>query len=106
MCIAVCGRTALAQDEGPILKPKAKPKPTSTLLVTCDLACNWTLDGTAEGSIDAGGSKKMSVSLSQHLVDATTTDELDKVEQQVKRFTALGQWYRTWPLMPQSISGF
>ena len=37
------------QDEGPVLKPKkspTRPAPTATLLVMCDLACNWKLDGT------------------------------------------------------------
>ena len=40
------------QDEGPILRPRkplAKPA-GATLLVTCDLTCNWKLDGVAKGS--------------------------------------------------------
>jgi uncharacterized protein len=74
---------ALAQqDEGPVLKPKAKPKPASaTLLVVCDLACNWKLDGEAKGHIDAGGSAKVKVELGQHMVVATTEDGIDQVKQ-------------------------
>jgi hypothetical protein len=85
LLLLVVSTFATAQDEGPILKPKPKPPPpaSATLLVTCDLACNWKLDGEAKGSIDAGGSKKVSVSLGQHLVDATTQDGLDKIEQQI-----------------------
>ena len=73
------------QDTGPILKPNKPPaKPsTATILVVCDLACNLKLDGETKGTLDAGGSKKVPVSLGQHLVNATTTDGLDKVEQEV-----------------------
>jgi hypothetical protein len=73
-----------AQNEGPILKPKLKPKPatpSATLLVMCDLACNWKLDGEAKGHIEAGGSAKTKVELGQHVVFAATEDGLDKVQQ-------------------------
>jgi uncharacterized protein len=84
-CIALFARTALAQDEGPILKPNKPPAKASSasILVTCDLSCTWKLDGEAKGSIDAGGAKKASLSLGQHLVDAATADGLDKIEQEV-----------------------
>jgi S1-C subfamily serine protease len=77
---------ALAQqDEGPILRPKkpvAKPAvPSATLLVICDLPCNWRLDGEAKGRIEAGGSAKAKVELGQHLVVAVSEDGLDKAEQ-------------------------
>jgi hypothetical protein len=66
------------QDEGPILRPK----PTkATLLVTCDLACNWMLDGNAKGRIEAGGSAKAKVELGQHMVVATSEDGADQVQQ-------------------------
>jgi uncharacterized protein len=83
--IVLFARTAVAQqDEGPIYTGKAKPKPTTaTLLVMCDLACNWKLDGEAKGRIDAGGSAKVKVELGQHMVVATTEDGSD----QVKRFS-------------------
>jgi S1-C subfamily serine protease len=71
------------QDEGPILRPKTPPaKPAAaTLLVLCDLACNWKLDGEAKGRIEAGGSAKANVVLGQHMVAATTEDGLDKIQQ-------------------------
>jgi hypothetical protein len=73
------------QDEGPILRPKTPPaKPAiPTLLVSCDLACNWTLDGTAKGHIDAGATVKAKVSAGQHTVEAETEDALDKAENEV-----------------------
>jgi hypothetical protein len=67
------------QGEGPILRPK-KPAP-ATLLVTCDLACNWKLDGEAKGGIDAGGSAKARIQLGQHLVVAVTDDSLDQAQE-------------------------
>jgi hypothetical protein len=85
--LALGARMAYAQqDEGPILQPKPKPKPVaqSALLVTCDLACNWTLDGAAKGRIDAGASVKTKVSPGQHAVAAETEDALDKAENEIK----------------------
>ena len=83
MAAAVTALQAVAQqDEGPILRPK-KPAP-ATLLVSCDLACNWKLDGEAKGDIDTGGSAKARVELGQHLVLAVTEDGLDQAQQIVK----------------------
>jgi hypothetical protein len=73
------------QEEGPILRPK-KPivKPaSSTLLVICDLACNWTLDGAGQSRIEAGGQAKVKVELGQHVVAAATEDGLDKDEKEL-----------------------
>ena len=82
--LMVAALPALAQqDEGPILRPKPKPatKPAgATLLVMCDLACNWKLDGEAKGRIGAGGSAKANVVLGQHVVVATTDDGADEVK--------------------------
>jgi hypothetical protein len=78
--------TLAQQDEGPILRPK-KPiaKPAGpTLLVLCDLACVWKLDGDAKGHIDAGGSAKVKVELGQHLIVAVTEDGADQVKQLAK----------------------
>jgi len=78
---------AWAQEEGPILLPKPKPvaKPASaTLLVICDLTCNWKLDGETKGHIEAGGSAKAKVELGQHMVIAVTEDGVDQVKQLVK----------------------
>ena len=83
--LMVAALPALAQqDEGPILRPKPQPKPaaaSSTLLVICDLACNWTLDGEAKGRIEAGGSAKAKVEAGQHMVAAATEDGADQVQQ-------------------------
>jgi hypothetical protein len=78
---------ALAQqDDVPILRPKNQTtKPiNATLLVTCDLACNWKLDSVAKGRIDAGGSANAKVERGQHVLVATTEDSLDKVENEIE----------------------
>ena len=101
-CIfALCVGTAAAQqDEGPILKPKAKPKPAgATLLVMCDLACDWKLDGVAQGRIEAGGSAKVKVELGQHLVLAVTVDGADQVKQ-VSEVKSSGQTLVNIELQP------
>jgi len=79
----------MAQDTAvPILKPRAKPSTAATLLVMCDLACNWNLDGEIKGRIDAGGSAKAKVELGQHALAAVTDDGLDKVEKDIEIKTA------------------
>jgi len=80
--MGIAGACAVAQDGGPILKPKAKAA-SATVLVVCDLACNWTLDYEAKGALAEGGSKKIAVSLGQHVVGATTEDGADKTELEV-----------------------
>ena len=74
------------QDDIPILRPKNQTTKSAnaTLLVTCDLACNWKLDGEAKGRIDAEGSAKVKVELGQHMVVAITEDSLDKVENELE----------------------
>jgi hypothetical protein len=71
------------QDEGPIQLPKPKPA-AATLLVTCDLACSWKLDGKERGSIAAGDSATAEVELGEHILVATTVEGLDKVQQLVE----------------------
>ena len=74
------------QGEGPILHPK-RPA-AATLLVMCDLACNWKLDGETKGRIDAGGAAKAKVELGQHALVAVTDDGLDKVGKDIEIKTA------------------
>ena len=81
--MAVAAVPGMAQsDEGPILLPKKQiVKPVdSFLLVMCDLACNWKLDGAAKGRIEAGGSTRVKVELGQHMVVATTLDGADQAK--------------------------
>lgn len=87
MVLAVAAVQVVAQqDDVPILRPKKpQPKPTvATMLVMCDLACNWKLDGEAKGHIDAGDSATVRVHPSQHLVVAVTEDGLDQAQQIVE----------------------
>jgi hypothetical protein len=79
-------QSAAQQDEGPILHPK-KPisKPAgATLLVICDLTCDWKLDTVSMGRIEAGASAKAKVELGQHLVVAAAENGLDQFHQIVK----------------------
>jgi hypothetical protein len=82
--LTVAALPALAQqEEGPILRPKPQTKPAAaTLLVICDLACNWKLDGEAKGRIDAGGSARAKkIKAGQHIVVAASEDGADQVQQ-------------------------
>jgi hypothetical protein len=74
---------AWPQDEGPVLKPKPKTQQPAgaTLLVMCDLACNWKLDGEVKGRIEAGAAAKVKVELGQHILVAITEDGADQVKQ-------------------------
>jgi hypothetical protein len=89
------------QDDVPILRPKKpQPKPAvATLMIVCDLACNWKLDGEAKGHIDAGDSAKVSVQPSQHLVLAVSEDNLDQAQQVIK-VEGKGQAVATIELKP------
>lgn len=85
--LTITALSALAQqDEGPILHPKSTTVKSAgaTLLVICDLSCNWTLDGEAKGSIEAGGSAKAKAEPGQHLIVAMTADGMDQVQQSAK----------------------
>jgi len=78
------GAASLAQQDGDvtvIIKAKSKTAALPTLLVMCDLVCNWKLDGVAKGHIDAGGSAKVKVESGQHMVEATTEDGVDQAKQ-------------------------
>jgi TPR repeat protein len=93
MVLMVAAVSVVAQqDDVPILRPKkSQPKPAvATLLVMCDLACNWKLDGEAKGHIDAGGAAKARVELGQHEVVGATENGLDRVESDVE-IQAAGQ---------------
>jgi hypothetical protein len=75
---------ALEQQSGDVtvvIKAKSNPANLPTLLVMCDLACNWKLDGESKGHIDAGGSAKVKVESGQHMVQAATEDGFDVVKQ-------------------------
>lgn len=56
----------------------------ATLLVICDLACNWKLDGEIKGRIASGGSANAKVELGQHVLIAVTDDGLDKIEKNIE----------------------
>ena len=89
------------QDEVPILRPKvplAKP-PIATLLVMCDLACNWKLDGEPKGRIEAGRAAKAKIEFGQHVVVATTEDGADQ-SQQITDIKAGGQTVISIELQP------
>jgi TPR repeat protein len=85
--VVICAQLMAQQDVGPILRPRKSVAP-ATVLVTCDLACNWKLDDKTRGVIEAGESAKAPLSLGQHIVIAVTQDGLDKVETEIEIKTA------------------
>jgi hypothetical protein len=82
--ILVFGAVSYAQQDSDvtvIIKAKSKPSSLPTLLVMCDLECNWKLDGEVKGHIESGGSAKLKVEPGQHMVEAITQDFVDWVKQ-------------------------
>jgi hypothetical protein len=78
------GVAALAQQDADvtvIVKAKSKPAVLPTLLVMCDLACDWKLDGEDKGRIAEGGSAKVKVESGQHMVEAITENGVDQMRQ-------------------------
>jgi hypothetical protein len=78
-------QAARANYRGEHAQPKPQPAPAheqqpASLLVICDLACNWKLDGGDKGRIEAGGSAKAQVVLGEHIVSASSIDGLDAME--------------------------
>ena len=76
----VLGLTLAAVTQPAWTQQKPSSKPNPAVQVSCDLACNWQLDGQAMGSLDAGESKTAPAAAGQHRFAAVTTDGLDKAE--------------------------
>lgn len=83
---------AAQQDAGPVYLPHhnrtSTVKPAAratgaTLRVSCDMACRWSLDGVARGTIASDGSATATVPRGQHLLIATSLDRLDSVKKQI-----------------------
>jgi serine/threonine protein kinase len=86
----------------PAAQPGTIPNPNTnaaTLLVMCDLACNWKLDGVMMGQINSGGSYKKVVVPGQHQVVAATEDGVDHANQ-ISEVKAGGQTVVSIELMP------
>jgi hypothetical protein len=54
--------------------------------ISCDLACNWKVDRSAQGRIESGGSLLVAVSPGQHVIAAQAADE--RLEAQQKTVAA------------------
>jgi DNA-binding beta-propeller fold protein YncE len=77
--------------------PSSRSNPA--VQVSCDLACNWLLDGQAMGSLGAGESRPAPAAAGQHWLAAVTTDGLDKVEKALM-IKAAGQVTVAFKLLP------
>jgi protein TonB len=67
---------------------RTAPKPAThasdaTLVVSCDLVCDWTLDDDDKGKIDAQGTVKVRVALGQHIVTAASEDGHDEIRKEI-----------------------
>ena len=54
---------------------QSKPPALAALTVSCDLACTWKLDNVPQGRIEAGGSKRVDLSIGVHQVEASAADQ-------------------------------
>jgi hypothetical protein len=79
-CLICCAHGQQNGDVTVVIHAKTQPENWPTLLVMCDLACKWKLDGEAKGSIDAGGSTKVKVEPGEHMVEVTTEDGMIRLE--------------------------
>jgi hypothetical protein len=67
-------------------RSNAGPGP-STLVVSCDLACRWQVDGAEQGTIQPGNPGTSPATPGDHVVTATTLDGRDRLSQSL---TAVG----------------
>lgn len=85
-----------SNDGPPVIHPRShtttstKSKPASTtargsatLVVTCDLACSWSLDGQAQGHLAAGGFGRVKAQPGQHLIAAAASDGTERQDKDV-----------------------
>jgi len=100
MAAAPVSSFAIQTDASQVHPKQSQARPTGpTLLVLCDLACSWKLDGEAKGSIEAGASAKVRVEPGQHLVVASTEDGEDQLKQHIE-VKAVGQTLDEIDLQP------
>ena len=64
-------------------KKPAAGRSAATLVVSCDVACEWKLDGDDQTAIAAGGSGKAAVELGQHVVEVRTEDGKDTIKKEI-----------------------
>jgi len=62
-------------------KPAPRGKATA-LLISCDIACNWTLDDQEEPPIAAGKSTRLSIQPGEHVLIATSDDGKDQIRKE------------------------
>jgi len=56
---------------------------TATLVVSCDLACKWQVDGVDQGTIQPGDAARSLIAPGEHFLSATTADHVDRTSQTV-----------------------
>ena len=86
MAVSACLLQGQSQDE-PIYKSQRTilhKKPIATeLVVSCDMACKWSLDGKPQADISLAGAATAHVDRSSHLLIVTSMDGQDIVHKQV-----------------------
>ncbi|HEX8710392.1 MAG TPA: hypothetical protein VF730_00875, partial [Terracidiphilus sp.] len=86
MAVSTCFGAASAQ-QGPVFLGSSSPKPArkapgASLMVICDVACTWSVDGKPGGSMAAETPATIVVDAGQHELIAATPDGLDKYQKQ------------------------
>ena len=73
--------------EASAAKPEAAPTGAGqgpvTLVVNCDVPCNWQVDGDDKGAIPFGDIARAQVIAGDHIIVATTSDGRDRTSQNV-----------------------
>jgi serine/threonine protein kinase len=63
------------RSETQSLGQQVKPERETEVRISCDLACNWKVDRSAQGRIESGESMLVTVSPGQHVIAAQAADE-------------------------------
>jgi hypothetical protein len=77
--------TASSQPKppNPEVSRRSASEGPSTLVVSCDLACSWSVDGIAQGTIQPGDATRTQVAPGDHMLIATTSDGRDRTSQNI-----------------------
>lgn len=102
--VLAVGAVAVAQ-QAPLAKAKkpAARRAGTALVVSCDVACDWSLDGEDQKALAAGVSARVIVEPGDHVVEATTEDGKDTLKNEID-IEAVGPVTLQLKLLPVRIA--